>query len=422
MTGRVSQGWLLSIDFGTTATAGAMRDNGDGELVEIDNERRMPSMVCWKEKSNGTPGRLLVGDEAENEAAFAPHCLERCPKRKLGQEFILLGSERMRVTDAIGQIFRHVVEEATARQGGRRPRELRLTHPARWGERRLNKLREAAAFAGFDEPLLLPEPVGAAVYFAEKELKPGDHVVVYDLGGGTFDTALLERTTDGFRVIGKPGGREDLGGEDFDDLLYRYLGQQVDQEQWQMLVSPDSDTMWLRAHYDFKTDVRRAKERLSRWPDAKVRTPIPGTPDLEVSAAEFEDLIGGKIDLTISELERTVTTAGKSLEELSAIYLAGGSSQIPLVARRIEETLGTRPRMLGDPKGVIALGATRAQIGQIRTPDTSSPPRTPAAQDTDAKRRLGVGAAERAAPGELATAARAATEAGTAGAGAAARA
>ena len=141
---------------------------------------------------------------------------------------------------------------------------------------------------------------------------------------------MLRRTEDGFVVVGKPGGRDDLGGEDFDERLYRFLGDQVDSEQWQMLTSPDAETTWLRAHYDFRRDVRRAKERLSRRPDATVRTPIPRTPDLRVSATDFESLIRDDVDVTVRELERTISAAGQSVESVAAIYLAGGSSQIPL--------------------------------------------------------------------------------------------
>jgi molecular chaperone DnaK len=354
--------WVLSIDFGTTATAGAMSVDDDEEVIEIDNAPRMPSMVCWKEGTNGTPGRLLLGEEAENEAILAPQCLERCPKRKLGQEFMLLGSERVRVTDAIAEIFMHVLGEARPRQGGHGPAELRLTHPARWGERRLAKLVQAAGAAGFDEPRLVPEPVGAAVYFASAQLRPGDHVAVYDLGGGTFDTAVLRRTSKGFDVVGQTGGRDDLGGEDFDDRLYRLLGARLDPEQWQTLISPDSEQVWQRANYDFRKDVRRAKERLSKQPDATVRTPIPGAPDMRVSVSEFEQLISDDIERTVDELERTIEQAGQRPVELSAIYLAGGSSRIPLVARRIEDRLGKTPSVFGDPKSVIALGATRAII------------------------------------------------------------
>jgi hypothetical protein len=362
MTGRSEDAWLLSVDFGTTATAAAMTVGEKAEVVDIDNAPRMPSMVCWKEPSNGNPGQLLLGDAAENEAVLAPQCAERSPKRKIAQEFILLGSERIRVTDAIGQIFEHVLEEAVPVHGGRRPDELRVTHPARWGEGRLARLRAAAAAAGFDDPLLVPEPVGAAVYFAAGQLLPGDYVAVYDLGGGTFDTAVLQRAEIGFEVIGEPGGRDDLGGEDFDDRLYRYLGRRLDPEQWQTLIAPDSGRSWQRAHYDFKQDVRRAKEHLSRYPDATVRTPIPDGEDIQVSRAEFEALIREDIESTVAELERTVMAAGHSVDDLAAIYVAGGSSRIPLIWRRIEERLGKQPSTFGDPKAVIALGAARVHL------------------------------------------------------------
>jgi Hsp70 protein len=362
MTGRPEDAWLLSVDFGTTATAAAMTLGEKAEVVDIDNAPRMPSMVCWKEPSNGTPGQLLLGDAAENEAVLAPQCAERSPKRKIAQEFILLGSERIRVTDAIGQIFGHVLEEAVPVHGGRRPDELRVTHPARWGEGRLARLRAAAAVAGFHDPLLVPEPVGAAVYFAAGQLLPGDYVAVYDLGGGTFDTAVLQRAEIGFEVIGEPGGRDDLGGEDFDDRLYRYLGRRLDPEQWQTLIAPDSGRSWQRAHYDFKQDVRRAKEHLSRYPDATVRTPIPDGEDIQVSRAEFEALIREDIESTVAELERTVMAAGHSVDDLAAIYVAGGSSRIPLIWRRIEERLGKQPSTFGDPKAVIALGAARVHL------------------------------------------------------------
>ena len=362
MTGRSEDAWLLSVDFGTTATAAAMTVGEKAEVVDIDNAPRMPSMVCWKEPSNGTPGQLLLGDAAENEAVLAPQCAERSPKRKIAQEFILLGSERIRVTDAIGQIFEHVLDQAVPVHGGRRPDELRITHPARWGEGRLARLRAAASVAGFDDPLLVPEPVGAAVYFAAGQLLPGDYVAVYDLGGGTFDTAVLQRAETGFEVIGEPGGRDDLGGEDFDDRLYRYLGRRLDPEQWQTLIAPDSGRSWQRAHYDFKQDVRRAKEHLSRYPDATVRTPIPDGEDIDVSRPEFEALIREDIESTVAELERTIMAAGHSVDDLAAIYIAGGSSRIPLIWRRIEERIGKQPSTFGDPKAVIALGAARVHL------------------------------------------------------------
>ncbi|MBV9594896.1 MAG: Hsp70 family protein, partial [Actinobacteria bacterium] len=228
------------------------------------------------------------------------------------------------------------------------------------GQTKLDKLREAAVAAGFAHADLMPEPVGAAVYFADEQLGHGRQVAVYDLGGGTFDTAVLLRTSEGFDVVGRPGGREDLGGEDFDDRMYRYLAAQLDADQRQTLTAADADLRWQRAHHDFRREVRRAKERLSKYPDATVRSPVPGTPDLRVSRTEFESLIRDDVLATIDELERTISAAGQSADALAAIYLAGGSSRIPLVTTLLEDRFGRPPSVLGDPKAVIALGAARA--------------------------------------------------------------
>jgi Hsp70 protein len=206
-------------------------------------------------------------------------------------------------------------------------------------------------------------------------------------------------------VVGEPGGRDDLGGEDFDDRLYRFLGRRLDPEQWQTLIAPDSGRSWQRANYDFKKDVRRAKEHLSRYPDATVRTPIPDGEDIRVPRAEFECLIREDIETTVAELERTVEAAGHSVDDLAAIYLAGGSSRIPLIWRRIEQRLGKQPSTFGDPKAVIALGAARAQlragskpatrkgadkaavVGSLATPDIHRPPDTGEPATTTQKRQ-----------------------------------
>jgi molecular chaperone DnaK (HSP70) len=255
--------WILAIDFGTTSTSVALRLGDRVELVEIDGSPRMPSVVFWREGTGGQTGRLMIGAEAENLANRAPWALERTPKRRLGDEFILLGDQQVRVTDAVAAILRTASAEAIRRRGGESPSEVRLTYPARWGSERLEKLRKAAHVAGLEDPTFIPEPVAAATHFASERLKPGEHVAVYDLGGGTFDTAVLRRTDEvSFEVIGVPGGREDLGGEDFDDRLYRYLGAQLEPEQWSSLRASE-DNVWRQANLQLMREARKAKETLS---------------------------------------------------------------------------------------------------------------------------------------------------------------
>ena len=328
------------------------------ESVPVEGSPSILSNVFWHEPTR----RLLLGEAAEDAAAAAPWCFEPYPKRRLGDEFMRLGDERVRVTDAVGAILRRVADEATLLRGGERPGEVRLTHPVRWGAVRKTKLCEAATLAGLPAPELIPEPVAAATHYAAEALTSGQFVAVYDLGGGTLDTAVLCRTDDEFVVVGQPGGREDLGGEDFDERLYLFLGEQLPDDAWaRMRTAPlDGDSrVWARANRELRRRARRAKELLSSNPQVDVYIPAPIERDLTVTAEQLNRMIRDDIEGSIGELDRTIQSAGLEPSQLAAVYLAGGSSRMPLVAHLIQEQLGVTPRHLDDPKAVVSLGAAR---------------------------------------------------------------
>lgn len=364
--------WSLAIDFGTTSTAAAVARDGGAQLVLLDGGLpRMLSNVFLQEST----GRLLLGDVADNAAVLAPWCLDRTPKRRLGQEFMWLGDHRVRVADAVGEVLRRVTADATRLQGGEPPSAVRLTHPVRSGSSARSALLEAAQVAGLREPELVLEPVAAAMHYARLRLETGEFVAVYDLGGGTFDTAVLQRVDGDFRVVGTPAGREDIGGEAFDDRLYEYLGQQLPPEQWVALRSPpaeDDDNTWPRANRQFQRNIRRAKELLTNYEQVDVLVPPPVNRDLPLTAQALNNLIRRDIEQTVAELERTIRSANLTPSALSAMYLAGGSSQIPLVGEMIEQRLGVTARHLDDPKAVICLGAALRPLG--RQPEPEPPP------------------------------------------------
>ena len=355
-------GWILAIDFGTTSTAAARRVGDRVEAIQLQNGPRMPSMVFWRE-GTGTTGRLVLGTEAEQLSTLAPWCLERTPKSRIGEQFIQLGDKQLRPVEIVAAILREVYDEALSLSGGEPPAEIRLTHPARWRSGLLDKLAEAAKLAGLADPVFVPEPVAAAIHFASERLAGGEHVAVYDLGGGTLDTAVLTRAGHSFEVVGRTGGDEELGGEDFDELLYRHLGEQLDGEVWDQLRSADErqDRTWAQANRELLRQARRAKEGLSRHPEYAFYLPPPVDQELTATAADFEELIAPTVKGTVSELERTVLAAGLQTSEMKAIYLAGGSSRIPLIGRLIGERLAIAPEHLDDPKAVISLGAARLE-------------------------------------------------------------
>ncbi len=355
-------GWVLAIDFGTSYTTVAIAEAGRVELIEIDGVRAMPSGV-WLDAG----GALVVGTSAERQARLAPERWERAPKRLIGEVApLLLGDRQVPVVEAVAAVLRHAAGEAM-RQQGRPPEEVRLTHPARWSGRRLGALQAAASIAGLGIPVLaapprpLPEPVAAALYFADRgQLPAGAQVAVYDLGGGTFDTAVLAADGRGYAVRAL-GGLEGFGGEHFDALLYAHVGAQLgarDPLVWDTLQDPP-DARWRRAGEDLYREVRRGKEDLSKYPAVTLDTePLVGVP-LQLTRAELESVLRPKIEATARELAETIARAGQRPADLTAVYLAGGSSRIPLVERIVSDTLRVNARVLGEPKTVVVAGAAR---------------------------------------------------------------
>jgi tetratricopeptide (TPR) repeat protein len=348
--------WSLSIDFGTSFTTAAMTRPGDpaGEpmLVEVENSRYLPSIVVRDES-----GELLTGRNAVRQAVVFPERAARVPKRALvaGGDAVL-GGTPVPVTDLVATLLRKMFAEAVRSHGGQPPRQVVLTHPARWGEALRGRLREAAGKAGIAEPALLAEPVAAAWCYARPA--SGTLVAVFDLGGGTLDTAVLRARDAGYEVAGPPGGDASLGGEDFDDLLLGRvsdLARSRDTAEWAELFEGRTS----RSHRELaqlRADVTTAKEALSEF--ATYDLAVAGFAEaFRVARNELEELIEAAVDGAAAEMLRTVAAAGISPDKLAGLFLTGGSSRIPLIAVRLAEKLGVQPRLGNDPKAVVALGA-----------------------------------------------------------------
>ncbi|MFC6021159.1 Hsp70 family protein [Plantactinospora solaniradicis] len=345
---------LLAIDFGTSNTVAVVR-NADGRSRPLlfDGTPLLPSAVCLD-----PAGALLVGRDAERAARLDPARFEPHPKRRIDDGAVLLGGREVPVTYLVAAVLRRVAVEAERQLGG--VDEVRLTHPARWGERRRSVLVAAALAAGLPPPRLVVEPVAAAAYYPTvlgAAMQPGRALAVYDLGGGTFDAAVVRRTVGGFEVLAELG-LTDLGGLDFDQALVEHLGRGyagTRPELWHGLVSP-ADTERRRQRALLYDDVRGAKELLSRMSSAEVHLPA-----LDIRAhltrEELESLIRRQLLQTVNCLARTIAAAELDPADLVGIFLVGGSSRIPLAARLIHAELGIVPSTLDQPETVVAEGA-----------------------------------------------------------------
>ncbi|HEY9472966.1 MAG TPA: Hsp70 family protein, partial [Mycobacteriales bacterium] len=251
---------VLAVDFGTSNTvAGLGLDGRPPRLVTIDGSPLMPSAVFLAED-----GTFLVGRDADRRARIDPSRYEPNPKRRIDDDTLLLGTSVVPVTSVIAEVLRRVGGEVRRQLGGA-PDQVRLTHPARWGQHRRQILVAAARQAGLSEdPVLVPEPVAAATHFASLSgggLADERALAVYDLGGGTFDIAVVRRRGGGYEVLAE-AGLADLGGLDFDHAVLEHIGasyaEQVDALAWRGLRTP-VDAAGRRVAGALAADVRDGK-------------------------------------------------------------------------------------------------------------------------------------------------------------------
>ncbi len=371
--------YRAAIDFGTSYTVATSQagPRAAPTVLALVDEGRLSSAVALDDA-----GRAQAGPSVEDTAALAPDRVERTPKRYLDQPDVMLGGQPVQTVDLVAAVLEYVRAEMLRHFNGLDPDEVCLTHPARWevGDARMQRLEAAARKAGFAGLRLLPEPCAAALALAAvgqlDDVGEGDLVAVYDLGGGTFDIALLSRVPGlGFELTGEPGGDQELGGEWLDDRLYERLSSQLPADDEASLRDPGRSPdpiLWRRAGFAFRQGIRRAKERLSREVSTQIALYPPFSLDrLLLTRAELELTAIPLIDKSADRFDLFLQRNGRTPVDLAAICLVGGSSRLTVVNRIIGERFGCPVATYGDPKAVTALGALSGSL--VATSGVSEP-------------------------------------------------
>jgi type VII secretion-associated protein (TIGR03931 family) len=346
----------VAVDFGTSSTCVAVSVHGrEPQVVVFDGQPLVPSAVFA-----AADGTLFVGQEAERQAAVDPARYEPHPKRRIDEGELLLGSSVLPVADVVRAVLTRAVGEARRVGGGAPVDLLVLTHPADWGTVRTRVLMQAARGLG-REVVLVPEPVAAAVFHsASHSIPDGASLAVLDLGGGTVDASVVTRTGRSFRVLATKGDPS-FGGADIDQALLEHVGSLVaakDPEAWRQLVE-GREMADRRKRRVLRQDVRGAKETLSRHAYTDVPMPPP-FPDAHVTRSDLEQLITAPLSRAAALVSGAVRDAGLAPQQLAAVFLVGGSSRIPLVARLVHEHTRVVPTSIDQPETVVARGALRA--------------------------------------------------------------
>jgi molecular chaperone DnaK len=360
-------GYWLGIDAGSTFTAAAVcREDGERwgppEIVALGARSAAVSSVVYLDEG----GQVVVGEAAERRVVTDPDRVVRGFKRRIGDEVpIVVGGVAYAAPEIAAMMIQWVVEQVTAREGSPAA-GIVLTHPAAWGSYKVEVLARALGAAGLPQIRFCTEPEAAAAGYAMQErIEPGSTIAVYDLGGGTFDAAVVRKTdAGGFCVLGQPQGLEQLGGVDFDDAVFGHVLAAVP-----ALAGLDTeDPGVLAATAALRRECIDAKEALSA--DTVVTIPVlaPGIQSqVRLVRAEFEDMIRAQIGETVQALRRSLQSAQLEPEELDVVLLVGGSSRVPLVAQLVSAELGRPVAVDADPEAAIALGAALLAAPDVPT-------------------------------------------------------
>ena len=342
----------VGIDLGTTNSEVAIVENGQVRVLPgEDGDLILPSCVGFSDT-----GKLLVGREALRQYAAAPERTVKSIKRWMGTDHKTTLGDKEYLPHEVSAIILRALKQRAENALGETITQAVITVPAYFTDAQRQATKTAGEIAGLEVLQIINEPTAAALAY-DLRSEETEKVVVYDLGGGTFDVSVVEITGEVTEVLASHGNNR-LGGDDFDRLLQLHLGD-LFRKQHNVDVPNDAGTQarLLRAAEQLKID-------LSSHAFATVREAFLGSKgktalhlETEVASSDFEKLIRPLLEETLDAIDRALTDANLEPEEIDRIILVGGSTRIPLVQQMIEEHLGQAPTDGIQPDLCVALGA-----------------------------------------------------------------
>ncbi|MCC6507687.1 MAG: Hsp70 family protein [Pirellulaceae bacterium] len=342
---------IIGIDLGTTNSVVATLIDGKIEVLSEDGEAILPSIVGLT-----LDNKLIVGQAAKNQLAAFPERTISSVKRRMGESVQLsLGDQKFSPQEISAMILRRLKQRAETRLGCEVTRAV-ITVPAFFDENQRQATREAGALAGLQVERIINEPTAASlVYHAGTPERK--HLIVYDLGGGTFDVSIV-RIEDGVVEVLSSKGDTRLGGDDFDELLAKHVAAEFSNAYTFDLLE-HSSTRWR-----LMQACERAKCELSTASSVRISEEFIATIngesvslDVTVGRDEYERLIASLVQRTIECVDEAIRDSGLTMSQLDELILVGGSTRTPLVQRLLREEFHREPKWSVNPDLAVALGA-----------------------------------------------------------------
>lgn len=345
---------VIGIDLGTSTTEAAILRNGKPEMIlNFEGDAITPSVI-----GVDASGAYVFGKRAKAQYLMEPENTVIEVKRKIGSgETILMGGKKYTPAELSALLLKHVkdyVEEFLEEEIDRAV----ISVPAYFDDLQRQEVVKAGKQAGFSVERIINEPTAAALSYGMEHMEEESHILVYDLGGGTFDVTLLEMFG-GVLEVKASSGDNQLGGKDFDECLIQWLADQFRLKHGINLLKNDS------AMVKLKEQAEQCKIHLSTEPSWNIEIPFIAQKDGQplalmetITAEQFEKLTDHLVKRTHRPIDVVLSDSGIQIDDIQRILLVGGSTRMPMIARDIENYLGRKPERAVNPDYAVAEGAS----------------------------------------------------------------
>ena len=354
---------IIGIDLGTTNSCVAVLEAGEAKVIpNPEGNRTTPSIVCKKN------GETIVGDAAKRQAETNPNTI-RSIKRLMGTNEKVEMEGKKYTPEEISAMILTNLKETAEKYLGEKVTKAVITVPAYFNDAQRQATKNAGKIAGLEVERIINEPTAASLAYGFDKQDKMQTILVYDLGGGTFDVSVLE-LGDGVYEVKSTAGNNRLGGDDFDERIINYLVETFRKENG---IDLSTDKMAMQR---LKEAAEKAKKDLSGVTTTQISCPFitqgengPLHLDVTLTRAKFESLISDLVESTLKPVQDALKEAKLTKNDIDHVILVGGSTRIPMVQELVKKELGKEPNRSVNPDEVVAMGA--AIQGGVLTGDVN---------------------------------------------------
>lgn len=343
---------ILGIDLGTTNSAFAVMEGGDPEIiVNAEGDRTTPSVVAFTDD-----GERLVGKQAKNQAVQNPDRTIQSIKRQMGEEVTVdVGDDEYSPEQISAMILQKIKRDAEDYLGDEITKAV-ITVPAYFNDRQRQATKDAGEIAGFEVERIINEPTAASMAYGLDDTSD-QTVLVFDLGGGTFDVSILDLGGGVYEVVAT-NGDNDLGGDDWDEAIIDWLAENFESEHGIDLREDRQALQRLKdAAEEAKIELSSRKETTINLPFITATDSGPVHLEETLTRATFESLTEDLTERTVGPTEQALEDAEYSEDDIDEVILVGGSTRMPQIQEKVSDLVGQDPKKNVNPDEAVALGA-----------------------------------------------------------------